>query len=121
MFSGIQSDAYKVGSVANNALVVVTTHQVSEAVNKLSNGQASGLDQISAEHLKYACSRIYPLLSICFTGFLTHGLLPDSILSVLLVPVIKDKTGKLCSFDNYRPIALANILSKVLEIIFLKN
>lgn len=48
-----------------------------------------------------------------------HGLLPDSMLSVLLVPVIKDKAGKVCSLDNYKPIALASILSKVLEIILL--
>jgi hypothetical protein len=31
------------------------------------------------------------------------------------VPVIKDKAGKIGSLDNYRPIALASILSKVLE------
>ncbi len=37
------------------------------------------------------------------------------MLTVLLVPVIKDKTGKISSTENYRPIALANILSKVFE------
>ena len=36
-----------------------------------------------------------------------HGILPGSMLSVLLVPVVKNKTGKLTSMDNYRPIALA--------------
>ena len=46
---------------------------------------------------------------------MTHGTLPDSMLSVVLVPVIKDKSGKVGSIDNYRPIALASILSKVLE------
>ena len=35
--------------------------------------------------------------------------------SVLLVPVLKEKAGKLNSMDNYRPIALASTLSKVLE------
>ncbi len=39
--------------------------------------------------------------------------------AVLLVPVIKDKTGKITSKDNYRPIALASIMSKVLERILL--
>jgi hypothetical protein len=34
---------------------------------------------------------------------------------VILVPVIKDKTGKINSKDNYRPIALASILSKIFE------
>ncbi len=50
---------------------------------------------------------------------MVHGVLPDSIISVLLVPVIKDEAGKLNSMDNYRPIALASILSTVLERILL--
>lgn len=59
------------------------------------------------------------LLAMCFSGLLAHGILPGSMLSVLLVPVIKDKTCKVSSIDNYRPIALASILSKVLEGILL--
>ena len=59
------------------------------------------------------------MLAICFTGLMTHGILPDSLLTVILVPVIKDKAGKVGSMDNYRPIALASILSKVIERILL--
>lgn len=62
--------------------------------------------------------RIAPLLVFCFSGSMIHGLLPDSMMSVLLVPV-KDKAVKVGSLDNYRPIALASILSKVLESILL--
>lgn len=54
-------------------------------------------------------------VTLGFTGFLIHGVLPESMLTVLLVPVIKDKTGKISSIENYRPIALANIISKVFE------
>ena len=49
------------------------------------------------------------------------GILPESMLSVLLVPVVKNKTGKLTSIDNYRPIALATIVSKVLEGILMER
>ena len=42
---------------------------------------------------------------------LFRSILPGSMLSVLLIPVVQNKT----SIDNYRPIALASILSKVLE------
>lgn len=44
-------------------------------------------------------------------------MLPDSIISVVLGPVVKDKVGKLISSDNYRPIALASVMYKVLETI----
>lgn len=52
-------------------------------------------------------------------GFTFHGLLPDFVLSVLLVPVIKVKVGKVCYIDDYRLFALASILSKVKETVLL--
>lgn len=42
-----------------------------------------------------------------------HGVLHDSMLSVVLGPIIKDKVGKLNSSDNYRPIALASAMFSV--------
>ena len=35
----------------------------------------------------------------------------------VLVPVIKSKTGRIMSKDDYRPIALASVVSKVAEIV----
>ena len=43
------------------------------------------------------------------------------MLDAVLVPIIKDKVGKLNSSDNYRPIALASIMSKIMEIIILNR
>ena len=40
-------------------------------------------------------------------------------LAVVLVPIIKDRTGRIDQLDNYRLIALASIMSKVVEIIVL--
>ena len=44
-----------------------------------------------------------------------HGYLPKDMLSVMLIPILKDKAGNLSSTD--RPVALASITSKVLEVI----
>ena len=52
-------------------------------------------------------------LSLCFSFLLAHGVLPDTMMSVTLVPVVKNKTGKINAKDNYRPIALASIVSKL--------
>lgn len=68
-----------------------------------------------------ASPRLAPLLALCFTAFMVHGYLPDSMMSVLLVPVIKDKAGNVSSSDNCRPIALAGVLSKVVEHILLER
>ena len=106
LFNCVQSELYKVDDIDSNESMVIMSHEVYQAINKMSDNKASGEDHISAEHLKYASMEIASLLSICFTAFMSHGLLPDSMLSVLLVPVIKDKAGKVGSLDNYRPIAL---------------
>ena len=97
----------------------VTIENISEAVNKLDNNKSCGTDSIYAEHLKYSSEKIYTLLSMCLTGFFVHGYLPESLLTVILVPVIKNKAGNINSKDNYRPIALASIISKVIENIIL--
>ena len=44
-----------------------------------------------------------------------------TLISVALVPVIKDKSAKITSKDNYRPIALASAVSKVIEIVLLNR
>ena len=119
LFNCVKSDLYKVGNVANSDTVEITCREVQQAITKRADNKASGLDQITAEHLKFASPRAAALPAICFTGFMTHGLLPHSMLSVTLVPVIKDKAGKVGSLDKYRPIALASVLSKVLDIILL--
>ncbi len=113
LFNCIQNVLYNVGDYQVNDPIVITSCEVDQAISKLPQNKA-GLDNISAEHLKYGSKRIAPLLAVCFTGFLIHSVLSDSMLSVLLVLVIKNKAGMVGNLYNYRPIALATILSKVL-------
>ena len=40
-------------------------------------------------------------------------------MSVVLIPIIKDKKAKISSIDNYRPVAIASVVSKVVERILL--
>ena len=60
-------------------------------------------------------SCLFCLLALCMPSFLIHGFFPDEMMAVALVPIIKSKSGRIMSKDNYRPIALASIVSKVLE------
>lgn len=106
-------------NVEFNTDVFVTSAEVHEAILKRKSNQACGLDNMTAEHIKLASKKLCPLVAMCYIGFFVHGVLPDSTLSVVLVPVIKDKVGKLNSSDNYMPIALASVMSKVLETVLL--
>ena len=51
--------------------------------------------------------------------FFTFGSLPDNLIANVRVPVIKFKKnpGRIMSKDNYRPIAVASVVSKVAEIV----
>ena len=117
--SGINMNEYESETPYN--MVKVSTNDVQEAIKKLDCNKSCGSDQIYAEHLKYASNKLLPLLSMCLTGFFVHGFLPKNIMTVVLIPIIKNKAGNINSVDNYRPIALASILSKVIEIIVLSR
>ena len=99
--------------------VTVTVDEVRSAIAKLDSNKTCGLDRVYAENLKYCSDHVLPMLSLCITGFFSHGFLPDSMLSVLLVPIIKDKSCNISSKENYRPIALASIMSKIVELIIM--
>ena len=58
---------------------------------------------------------------MCLSVFFVHGFLPSSIMSVVLIPIIKNKCGSISSKDNYHPIPLASIVSKLIEIIILNR
>ena len=118
LFNCIKSDPFVVGDVSGDE-AGITAKEVHLAISQLADNKASGSDHISAEHLKHAGPRVAALLALCFTAFLSHGILPHSMLLVTLVPVIKDKAGRVGSLDNYQPIALATVVSKVLVIILL--
>ncbi len=97
----------------------VVQSEVKSAISRLSNNKAIGPDGIAAEHLKFAGSKLIELLSICYTGMLIHGYLPDTLMTTHLIPVLKNKMGDVTDVANYRPIAIASVLSKTLEKILL--
>ena len=111
----MKSDVFNIGEIPHNESVVIWPDEVCYAIEKLRINKACGQDNITADHLKYTSQSVSVLLALCFSGLIKHGILPGSMLSVLLVPVVKNKTGKLTSIDNVRLIALVSIVSMVLE------
>ena len=96
-------------------------NDVKFAIKDLKSGKSSGMDGLSAEHFKFASERLYVLFSLLFNSFLVHGYIPRGIMDSIIIPLVKDSRGNLCDKDNYRPIALCNIASKVLEIVLLER
>ena len=101
--------------------MVVTASEVEAVIRSLSPGKSGGLDGLTSEHLKYAGGRLRVLLSMWLTSILVHTYVPDDMIRVVLVPLLKSKSGLITDSNNYRPIALANIFSKLLEHVILSR
>ena len=84
-----------------------------EALCKLKR-KKSDASAISSEHLIYCSSAIAAPLAIFFTTILHHGYMLKCFCDCVLLPIQKGNKDATCS-QNYRPIALASSLSKVLE------
>ena len=95
--------------------MIISINLIQEAVGNLECGKSAGPDGIIAEFNKFAHHKIHVLLSLCFSLFLTHGYMPLDMIKTTIVPVIKDKCGNLADGNNYRPIAIATIVSKLYE------
>ena len=63
----------------------------------------------------HASPEIHVLLSICFNVFIGHGFLPNHLTDTVLVAIVKDNTKNISDKGNYRPIALASVMSNVFE------
>jgi hypothetical protein len=94
----------------------ITPDDMYNAIKQLKAGKSAGLDGLMSEHLTNAAPQLNVLLSLVFNCMLTHGYLPSKLMDTCLVSVVKDKKGNLSDKDNYRPIALTNVISKVLEL-----
>ena len=112
---------YNVDESTDFGDVVVPSEEVERAVRELVANKSCGIDGIYAEHMLYSSHVLFRLLGLCMSSFLVHGFLPDEMMAVALVPIIKSKSGRIMSKDNYRPIDLASIVSKVLEKILLNR
>ena len=115
----VQLCGYRIGQIicfryiscVPNAHDTLCSEDVKSSVKSLSANKACGLDNLFAEHLLHASPSIHALLSICFNAFIVHGFLPSDLTDTVL--------GKLQTNGNYRPIALASVISKVLEMALL--
>ena len=83
----------------------------------LASNKSPGLDGLSAEHFKCAHSRLSALMSTLVSSIVVHGHLPQSINEYVIVPIIKKKNKRVNDKNNYRPICLSNICSKIIEVV----
>ena len=107
--------------VRQDGKMIVSQNEVYDIIKNLSNGKAAGLDNITSEHIKHAGSKLQVLLALFITSVLMHGYLPSSLIGSVIVPIIKDKSKRISDKNNYRPIGLSNVCTKILEYVLLNR
>ena len=73
------------------------------------------------EVYKFASERLLTMMSIFLSGCMLTGKLPNSVMHVVIIPVLKWKSKDPADVNNYRSIAIATTLSKVLEQVLLSR
>ena len=96
-----------------------TFEETKDAIKNIKCRKSPGLDNVYGEHFKYADNVIIILLTLLFNSIVIHGYIPSNIMDTILIPLIKDKKGNITNKDNYRPIAITCIMSKILELLVL--
>ena len=108
------------GSPSEKHLHNLTVNDLKKAIDDLKKDKKdeSGL---SANHLKNGTHKLYIILTMLFNCMLRHGFAPDSLLQGTMLPLVKDKRGKLQDSSNYRAITIGSSILKLFEIVILNK
>ncbi len=92
-----------------------STKDTLQCILKLKCGISSGIDGISSEHFRFADRKIVCLLTMFLNACVVHSFFPADMMKTVLIPLVKDTNENISSSDNYRPIAIATVSSKLYE------
>ena len=93
----------------------VGVEEVHTYVKNLKMGKSRGPDGLCAENIFFCSARIVVLLSLLFTAINVHGVMPENMITSQISPIVKNKCGNLSDKNNYRPICVATVISKIYE------
>ena len=94
-------------------MMLINVHELRQIVRGVH--KAAGNDEIPSEVHKSASERLLTIISIFLSGCMLTGKLPSTLMHVVIIPLLKCKSKDLTVVNNYRPIAIATALSKVLN------
>ena len=86
-----------------------------EAINLLKNDKTDPVFVFNSNCLKNAPFLLCEHLANLFKTLLVHGHISPVVLVSTIVPLVKDKLGDTNSSNNYRSIALSNLILKVFD------
>ena len=105
----------------SNSIFISETNEaeIKETILMLKNNKAPGIDNITAEILKYIANEIVAPLTYIINISIKTGKFPSAFKIAVIKPVYKN--GDQLEVANYRPISLISNLAKVFEMLLKKR
>ena len=101
--------------------IIVTLEGVKKLLLKLKPNKSTGPNLISARFLKEVATEIVPAITLLFNASLNQGAIPTEWKEAYISPIYKVGKKDRGIPENYRPISLTSVTSKVLEHIVYSN
>jgi len=92
-----------------------TIDEVTEACKNLKKNKSRGPDDICIENILYSHNSVYLVVMKILNAIIKTSYIPKALTEVMIKPILKKKGLDGTNINNYRPIALATIMSKLLE------
>ena len=101
--------------VSSNPYVIpsITPDFVLTEIKQMADGKATGIDGISVKLLKLAGDSIVSPLTFLYNMSISKGVFPSDWKKAKVTPIFK--TGDPTLVNNYRPVSVLCVLSKILE------
>ena len=114
-YSGTKDFTYYLRNRQNQKFTLheVNEQTVTRIIENLPAKNSCGYDDISSIFLKRITTSIIKPLTIAINQVLNNGIFPDKLKIAKVVPIFK--SGDCALTNNYRPISLLPVISKVIE------
>jgi len=91
----------------------IDVNGVAKLMQELDASKAPGPDRIPSRFLKLFYIELAPILTVVFQSSIYHATVPQDWKQANIVPIFKKGDHTLC--QNYRPVSLTSVCSKLLE------
>ena len=102
--------------VGNDKELLFDIATIDDVISKLKRGKASGVDNISCEHLQFAHPIVYSCITLLFNLMVSFKHVPAAFGEGIIIPIPKgDKNRKHDKLEDFRGITISCTISKNFE------